>query len=107
VRGYLGNQGRNRPNKRGGGRGGPDGNRGPRQDELPPDDYLDGEDLDVISPAELEASRRSMNLTEPKLKPIPELPKVPQQMGPENPARPRNRTTSVHPNRAPAPIGAI
>ena len=33
MRGYLGNQGRNRPNKRGG-RGGPDGNRGPRQDEL-------------------------------------------------------------------------
>jgi transcription termination factor Rho len=93
VRGYLGNQGRNRPNKRGGGRGGPDGNRGPRQDELPPDDYLDGEDLDVISPAELEASRRSMNLTELKLKPIPELLKVAQQMGLENLARSRKQDT--------------
>jgi hypothetical protein len=40
VRGYLGNQGRNRPNKRG--RGGPDGNRGPRQDELPPDAHKTG-----------------------------------------------------------------
>jgi len=54
VRGYLGNQGgRNRPGKRGRGGGGqPDGNRGPRQDELPPDDFMEGgEDLDVISPA--------------------------------------------------------
>src|SRR5688572_10078617 len=92
VRGYLGNQGRNRPNKRGG-RGGPDGNRGPRQDELPPDDYLDGEDLDVISPAELEASRRSMSLTELKLKPIPELLKVAQSMGLENLARSRKQDT--------------
>jgi transcription termination factor Rho len=90
VRGYLGNQGRNRPNKRGG-RGGPDGNRGPRQDELPPDDYMDGEDLDVISPTELEASRRSMNLTELKLKPIPELLKLAQQMGLENLARSRKQ----------------
>ena len=77
MRGYLGNQGRNRPNKRGG-RGGPDGNRGPRQDELPPDDYMDGEDLDVISPAELEASRKSMSLTELKLKSAPDLLKVAQ-----------------------------
>jgi len=66
VRGYLGNQNRNRQqgNKRGGRGGGPDGNRGPRQDELPPDDYLmEGDDLDIISPAELEASRKSMNLS--------------------------------------------
>jgi transcription termination factor Rho len=90
VRGYLGNQGRNRPNKRGG-RGGPDGNRGPRQDELPPDDYMDGEDLDVISPAELEASRKSMNLTELKLKSAPELLKVAQQVGLENLARSRKQ----------------
>jgi len=34
--------------------GGPDGNRGPRQDELPPDDYMmEGDDLDIISPASL------------------------------------------------------
>jgi transcription termination factor Rho len=90
VRGYLGNQGRNRPNKRGG-RGGPDGNRGPRQDELPPDDYMEGEDLDVISPAELEASRKSMNLTELKLKSAPELLKVAQQVGLENLARSRKQ----------------
>jgi transcription termination factor Rho len=90
VRGYLGNQGRNRPNKRGG-RGGPDGNRGPRQDELPPDDYMEGEDLDVISPAELEASRKSMNLTELKLKSAPELLKVAQQSGLENLARSRKQ----------------
>jgi transcription termination factor Rho len=89
VRGYLGNQGRNRPGKRG--RGGPDGNRGPRQDELPPDDYTEGEDLDVISPAELEASRKSMNLTELKLKSAPELLKVAQQVGLENLARSRKQ----------------
>ena len=90
MRGYLGNQGRNRPNKRGG-RGGPDGNRGPRQDELPPDDYTDGEDLDVISPAELEASRKSMSLTELKLKSAPDLLKVAQQVGLENLARSRKQ----------------
>src|SRR5262245_26171200 len=89
VRGYLGNQGRNRPGKRG--RGGPDGNRGPRQDELPPDDYMEGEDLDVISPAELEASRKSMNLSELKLKSAPELLKVAQQVGLENLARSRKQ----------------
>jgi hypothetical protein len=54
VRGYLGNQNRNRQQgnkQRGRGGGGPDGNRGPRQDELPPDDYLmEGDDLDIISP---------------------------------------------------------
>ena len=92
MRGYLGNQGRNRPGKRGRGGGGPDGNRGPRQDELPPDDFIDGgEDLDVISPAELEASRRSMNLSELKHRPIPELLKIAAQMGMENLARSRKQ----------------
>jgi transcription termination factor Rho len=91
VRGYLGNQGRNRPGKRNRG-GGPDGNRGPRQDELPPDDYLEGgDDLDIISPAELEASRRSMNLSELKHKPIPQLLNLAQQMGLENLARSRKQ----------------
>src|SRR5512139_410886 len=89
VRGYLGNQGRNRQGKRG--RGGPDGNRGPRQDELPPDDFMEGEDLDVISPTELEASRRSMNLSELKHRPIPELLKIATQMGMENLARSRKQ----------------
>ena len=88
MRGYLGNQGR-------GGGGGPDGNRGPRQDELPPDDFIEtGEDLDVISPAELEASRRSMNLSELKHKPIPELLKIVQSMGMENLARSRDRKST-------------
>src|SRR5688572_16009141 len=91
VRGYLGNQGRNRPGKRGRGGGGPDGNRGPRQDELPQDDFLDGDDLDVISPAELDASRRSMNLSELKHKPIPQLLTLAQQMGLENLARSRKQ----------------
>jgi transcription termination factor Rho len=92
VRGYLGNPNRGRPGKRGRGGGGqPDGNRGPRQDELPPDDFMEGEDLDVISPAELEASRRSMNLSELKHKPIPELLKIAAQMGMENLARSRKQ----------------
>jgi hypothetical protein len=42
---------------------------------------MDGDDLDVISPAELEASRRSMNLSELKHKPIPQLLDVAAQMG--------------------------
>jgi transcription termination factor Rho len=94
VRGYLGNQNRNRQqgNKRGGRGGGPDGNRGPRQDELPPDDYLmEGDDLDIISPAELEASRKSMNLSELKHKPIPKLLELAQSMGLENLARSRKQ----------------
>ena len=92
MRGYLGSPGRSRPGKRGRGGGGqPDGNRGPRQDELPPDDVMEGEDLDVISPAELEASRRSMNLSELKHKPIPQLLKIAAQMGMENLARSRKQ----------------
>jgi len=95
VRGYLGNQNRNRqgnPNKRGRGGGGPDGNRGPRQDELPPDDYMmEGDDLDIISPAELEASRKSMNLSALKHKPIPQLLELAQTMGLENLARSRKQ----------------
>src|SRR4029453_15293426 len=78
VRGYLGNQGRNRPGKPG--PGGPNGNRAPRQDEAPPDGSMEGEDRGVISPGEFEASRKSMNLTELKLKSAPELLKVAQQV---------------------------
>ena len=52
---------------------------------------MDGEDLDVISPAELEASRRSMNLTELKHKPIPSCSRSRQQMGLENLARSRKQ----------------
>ena len=43
VRGYLGNQGRNRPDKRGrgGGGGNRDGNRGAAAGRMPPDDYIE------------------------------------------------------------------
>jgi len=111
VRGYLGNQARNRPggNKGGGGgrsNRGNDGNRGnrgnrggngdhrgegPQHDDLPQDDAFDGDDVGVISPAELAASRQSMNLTQLKLKPVPELVDIAQKMGLENLARSRKQ----------------
>ena len=77
MRGYLGNQARNRPGKGNRPNRGNDGNRdrGNRisRDELPQDDPFDTDDVGVISPAELAASRQSMNLTQLKLKPVPEL----------------------------------
>src|SRR5688500_17277944 len=102
VRGYLGNQGRNRPKgpRHGGGGGMRDGNRdgnrgnnGGRQDEMMHEpEYIDsGEDSEIISPAELTASRSSMNLTELKAKPIHELVKVADGMGLENLARSRKQ----------------
>ncbi len=111
MRGYLGNQARNRPGNKGGGGGGGrsnrggnnnDGNRGergersgnhrqPQHDDLPQDDPFDGDDVGVISPAELAASRQSMNLTQLKLKPVPELVEVAQKMGLENLARSRKQ----------------
>ncbi len=109
MRGYLGNQGRNRPgnnnnnnNNKGPrherGRGGGDGNRngnvgGRGYDDMmpPPDAYDGGEDDEVISPAELAQSRLSMNLTELKAKPINELVKVAESMGLENMARSRKQ----------------
>ena len=61
MRGYLGNQGRNRPGKRNRG-GGPDGNRGPRQDELPPDDLAwEGND---DTPVEVKAVRGNTALAD-------------------------------------------
>jgi transcription termination factor Rho len=103
VRGYLGNQARNRPGGGGGGnkgggrqnRGGNnDGNRGnhrqPQHDDLPVDDF-DADDVGIISPSELAASRQSMNLTQLKLKPVPELVEVAQKMGLENLARSRKQ----------------
>ena len=76
MRGYLGNQGRNRP--KGPRHGNRDGNRGgngrQQADEMMPDvDAFDGDDAEIISPAELTQSRSSMNLTELKAKPINEL----------------------------------
>src|SRR5690606_22296454 len=110
-RGYLGNQARNRPggNKGGGGgrsnrgndnrgnrgnRGGNNGDHrgeGPQHDDLPLDEAFDGDDVGVISPAELAASRQSMNLTRLKLKPVPELVEIAQKMGLENLARSRKQ----------------
>jgi transcription termination factor Rho len=99
VRGYLGNQARGgRPNKgpKHGNRGNGDGNRDPNrghrdQGQGHPDDFGDGEDLGIISAAELEASRRSMNLTELKKKPIGELVQMAEAMGLENVARQRKQ----------------
>jgi transcription termination factor Rho len=109
VRGYLGNQGRNRPNKgprhgngnRDGNRdngnnnrdGNRDGNRlNGRPDELQDIEQFDGgEDGEVISAAELTQSRSSMNLTELKSKPITDLVKLAESMGLENMARSRKQ----------------
>ena len=103
MRGYLGNQGRNRPNKgprHGGGRerdGNRDGNRsngngGGRPDEpMHEAEPFDADDSEIISPAELQQSRRSMNLTELKAKPIHELVKVAESMGLESLARSRKQ----------------
>jgi transcription termination factor Rho len=96
VRGYLGNQARNRPGKGGGRQNRGNDNRGNRggnhqqHDELPLDDF-DADDVGVISPAELAASRQSMNLTQLKLKPVPELVEIAQKMGLENLARSRKQ----------------
>ncbi len=92
MRGYLGNQGRNRP--KGPRHGNRDGNRGNgRPDEMMNDiDVFDGgDDAEVISPAELTQSRASMNLTELKQKPINELVKLAESMGLENLARSRKQ----------------
>jgi len=100
VRGYLGNQGRNRPNKgprHGGGRdGNRDGNRGNngggRPDEMMQEpEPFEADDSEIISPAELTASRTSMNLTELKSKPIHELVKLAESMGLESLARSRKQ----------------
>jgi transcription termination factor Rho len=104
VRGYLGNQGRNRPNKGprhgggggGGGGGNRDGNRGNsnggRPDEMMHEaEPFDPDDSEIISPAELTLSRSSMNLTELKSKPIHELVKLAESMGLESVARSRKQ----------------
>jgi transcription termination factor Rho len=95
VRGYLGNQGRNRPNKgpRHGGGGNRDGNRINGRDEMTMQDMepLGDDDAEVISPAELAASRSSMNLTTLKAKPIYELVKMAESMGLESMARSRKQ----------------
>jgi transcription termination factor Rho len=101
MRGYLGNQGRNRPKgPRHGNRdrdGNRDGNRangngGGRPDDLMREaEVFDADDSEIISPAELIQSRASMNLTELKAKPIHELVKVAESMGLESLARSRKQ----------------
>ena len=98
MRGYLGNQARNRPGKGGNRQRGNDGNRDrggnhrhqQQHDDLPADDF-DADDVGIISPSELAASRQSMNLTQLKLKPVPELVEIAQKMGLENLARSRKQ----------------
>jgi transcription termination factor Rho len=89
VRGYLGNQARNRQkgHRRGGG--------GPRhgQEGLPVDDHMmvDGTDADIISPEELAAKRNAMSLTMLKAKPVHELVTMAESMGLEGMARQRKQ----------------
>jgi transcription termination factor Rho len=88
VRGYLGNQARNRQkgHRRGGG--------GPRhgQEGLPVDDHvMEGTDADIISPEELAAKRNAMSLTMLKAKPVHELVQMAETMGLENMARQRKQ----------------
>ncbi len=98
MRGYLGNQARGGGGGGGGGggrsskgrgRGGGGGNR-MSQEGLPQDDFPEGE-TGIISPEELAASRRSMNLTELKNKPVHELVQMAETMGLENTARQRKQ----------------
>jgi transcription termination factor Rho len=92
MRGYLGNQARNRQKghrNRGGG-----GGNGPRhgQEGLPVDDHpMDGGDGDIISPEELAASRSAMSLTVLKNKPVHELVTMAESMGLESMARQRKQ----------------
>ena len=111
MRGYLGNQGRNRPNKgprHGGGGGGGgggqhrdrDGNRDPNyrpgqnngggRDEQPPE-MLEVDESEIISQADLAATKSSMNLSVLKAKPIYELVKMADSMGVEGMARSRKQ----------------
>src|SRR5262245_3002798 len=90
MRGYLGNQARNRQKghrNRGGGGGGPrHGNEG-----LPVDDHMMEGGEDIISPEELAASRSAMSLTVLKNKPVHELVTMAEGMGLENMARQRKQ----------------
>jgi transcription termination factor Rho len=91
VRGYLGNQARNRQKghrNRGGG-----GGQRHSQEGLPVDDHtgMDGPDGDIISPEELAASRSAMSLTVLKNKPVHELVAMAEGMGLENMARQRKQ----------------
>jgi transcription termination factor Rho len=101
VRGYLGNQGRNRPNnnkgprhgnrERDGNRSNGNGNGGRVDDMMHEAESFEADDSEIISPAELTQSRSSMNLTELKLKPIHDLVKLAESMGLDNLARSRKQ----------------
>ena len=104
MRGFLGNQARgnrpkgggqkqhgNRDDRGGGGNRAPRGSGGEQHPHGMQDDHLDGEDFGTISAADLEASRRSMNLTELKKKPISELVHMAETLGVENVARQRKQ----------------
>ena len=104
MRGFLGNQARgnrpkgggqkqhgNRDDRGGGGNRAPRGSGGEQHHHGMQDDHLDGEDFGTISAADLEASRRSMNLTELKKKPISELVHMAETLGVENVARQRKQ----------------
>ncbi len=88
MRGYLGNQARNRQKGHRNRGGGPrHGNEG-----LPVDDHpMDGGEGDIISPEELAASRSAMSLTVLKNKPVHELVTMAESMGLENMARQRKQ----------------
>ena len=96
MRGYLGNQGRNRSKGQRHGNRDRDGNRangntGGRPEELPHDDVFEADESEIISPTELAQSRNSMSLTDLKSKPVHALVKVAESMGLENLARSRKQ----------------
>ena len=76
-----GNGKRNRRNRGGGGGGG-----GPMREEFP-----DDEEFDVIPAAELESTRKAMNLSELKTRPAAALVQLAETMGLENLARSRKQ----------------
>ena len=62
--------------------------RPPRRNDIYPDD---GESLEVISPDQLEMSKKGMNLTDLKNKPPSELVELGESQGLENLARSRKQ----------------
>ena len=88
--GGSGGGNRNRP-PRGEGRSNRPRHRGNQNEGLPQDDFIDNDEVGIVSAAELAASRQSMNLTTLKLKPIGELVEMAQRLGAENMARSRKQ----------------
>ena len=91
MRGYLGNQTKNRPTKSGNTSKGSSNRRRrrrPPQGDFPEDD---GGSLEVIPPEELEASKNIMNLTELKNRPAAALVDLGESLGLEGLARQRKQ----------------